>query len=120
MEPGAQACGLSRWKGLAYYLDLLPIQKAPPLTPNPDTRPTWLLDEALNVRQRTLTQRHKKALLALGKVSGRMKIAFQKDSLDHVTPWLKILIKFLTSLSIQKNLLQVVLKAQSVWAPSPY
>lgn len=65
-----------------------------------------------------MAQRRRKTLLAVEKVSIRMKIAFQNSSLDHVTPWLKSLEKFLISLRIQKKLLPVVLRVQSVWAPS--
>lgn len=41
--------------------------------------------------------------MALVKVSGRGKIAFQKESLGHVTPWLKILQKFPFPLAYRKN-----------------
>lgn len=50
-----------------------------------------------------MAQRRRKTLLAVEKVSIRMKIAFQNSSLDHVTPWLKSLEKFLISLRIQKK-----------------
>lgn len=59
-----------------------------------------------------MPQRHRNALLAVGKISVRMKIAFQNGSLDHVTPWLKSLEKFLISLSMQKKLLPVVLSPE--------
>lgn len=60
-----------------------------------------------------MAQRHRKAIAALEVI--RMKIAFQKYSLDYVTPWFKSLQKSLISLSIQRKL-HVVFRAQSVWA----
>lgn len=43
--------------------------------------------------------------MALGKVSDGRKIAFQKNSLGHITPWLTILQKLPIFLSIQKKAL---------------
>lgn len=65
-----------------------------------------------------MTQRLRKALLVFDKVSIEMEITFQNGSLDHVTPWLKSLGKFFVYFSIWKKLLPVVLRIQSVWAPS--
>lgn len=62
---------------------------------------------------------HRKVLMVLAKISGRIKIVFQKDSLDHVTPDLSFSnFSFLSA--YRKNLLCVALKAQSVQAPSAY
>lgn len=98
-----------RWKCLIDHLDLPPIQETPHLTPNPDTCPNWMLNRGRG----TLAQRHRKAIVALEVI--RMKIAFQKYSLAHVTPWFRSLQKFLISLSMQRKL-HAGLRAQSVWA----
>lgn len=52
-----------------------------------------------------MAQRHRETLMALGKVSGGRKIAFQKTGLGHVTSWLTILQKLPIFLSIQKKAL---------------
>lgn len=65
------------WKDLRDSLDLMPIWEALAF-PNPEPCAEWMLDQGLECGAEKLAQRLKKALMALGKVSGRRTITFQK------------------------------------------
>lgn len=86
------------WDGrvLETTLNSCPSRKPTTLPPDQTHALNGCLTEALDMRQR-------KALPALDKVSVRMKIAFQKNILDHVTPWLKSFQKFSFLLVYRKN-----------------
>lgn len=91
-----QVCGLCDGRVSETTSNSCSSRKPPTLLPNQMHVPVGCWTEALNMRER-------KALPGLDRVSIRMKIAFQKDILDHVTPWLKSLQKFPFLLAYRKN-----------------